>query len=92
MALFCELHNVIGCAVKNGAYLFQGQQCDVAAFFERVEYNGPAISDHGSKKYRDYGKIQQEQHRTKSVCELQPSFRPASAVPKTGNIAQPLPT
>ena len=24
----------------------------------RREYNGPVISDHGSKKYREHGKIQ----------------------------------
>ena len=37
MALFRELHNVIGRAVENGAYPFQGQQSDIAALFERVK-------------------------------------------------------
>ena len=28
--------------------------------FDQKEYNGPIISDHSSKNYREHGKIQQE--------------------------------
>ena len=35
-----------------------GKITEADGFLPNANYNGPVISDHGSKKYREHGKIQ----------------------------------